>query len=63
QDQNQDQNQNNQDQNQGQAPQQISQDAAEAMLQAIDAKEKQTKDKVDEKKAAVLQGKQKLKNW
>ena len=33
------------------------------MLQAIQAQEKETGDKVDKEKAAVLQSRQKEKNW
>ena len=76
QDQNQDQNQNqdqqNQNQNQdqqqdqGQGQQgeaQISPQQAQQMLQAIQQKEKETQEKVDEKKAAALKSRQKEKNW
>lgn len=75
-DQNQDQNQNNdnQDQNQNQnndqqkQPQQgqqpkITPQAAQQMLQAIQAKEKETQDKVNKQKAEVLKSRQKDKNW
>ena len=70
QDQNQnDQNQNGQDQNnqdqdsqQGRQPQ-ISEQQAQQMLQAIQAQEKKTQDKVNKEKAALLQSKQKEKNW
>lgn len=69
-DQNQDQNQNNQNnqdqnQNQGQQPQEskISPQQAQQMLQAIQAKEKETQDKVNKEKAALLRSKQKDKNW
>ena len=66
QDQNQDQNQN-QDQQQQQQPQpqeqQISPQQARQMLQAIQAKEKETQDKVNKEKAAVLKSRQKDKNW
>ena len=41
----------------------ISPQAAQQMLQAIQAKEKQTQDKVNKKKAAAMQSKQKQKNW
>ena len=67
-DQNQDQNQQNQDQqdkqqnNQGQQPK-ISPQAAQQMLQAIQAKEKETQDKVNKQKAEVLKSRQKEKNW
>ena len=33
------------------------------MLKAVEAKEKQTQDKVDKEKAALLKSKQKEKNW
>ena len=58
---------NNQDQ---QEPQQspeeqpkISPQAAQQMLQAIQAKEKETQDKVKKEKAAALKARQKDKNW
>lgn len=65
---NQDQNQDNrdqQDQNQGQQPQEskISPQQAQQMLQAVQAKEKETQDKVNKEKAAILQSRQKEKNW
>ena len=69
QDQNQDQqNQDQQDdRQQGQQPQpqetQLSPQQAQRMLQAIQEKEKQTQEKVDEKKAAALKSRQKEKNW
>ena len=71
QDQNQDQqqdqqqNQQNQDQqNQQQNPdQQISQQQARQMLKAVQAKEKETQDKVKKEKAALLKSSQKEKNW
>ena len=65
QDQNQDQNRNQNDQNQSQQPQesQISPQQAQQMLKAIQAKEKDTQDKVNKEKAALLQSKQKEKNW
>ena len=66
QDQNQDQNQN-QDQDQQQQDQQeqpqISPQQAQQMLQAIQAREKETQDKVNKEKAAALQARQKDKNW
>ncbi len=78
-DQDQDQNQNQQEQNQDQDRQnqeqqdqqqkpeqqqpEISPQQAEMMLQAIQAKEKETQDKVNKEKAAVLNSKQKEKNW
>lgn len=59
QDQQQDQNQDQQDQGkQGISPQQ-----AQQMLQAIQAKEKETQDKVKKEKAAALSSRQKEKNW
>ena len=69
QDQNQDQQQNQQDQNKGQDQQQqqeqqeLSAQQAQQLLQAIQEKEKQTQEKVDEKKAAALKSRQKEKNW
>ena len=73
QDQDQDQNQNqnqdqdrNQDQDQDQDQQeqpQISPQQAQQMLQAIQAREKETQDKVNKEKAAALQARQKDKNW
>ena len=67
QDQNQNQNNNQndqqkQDQNQGQQPK-ISPQAAQQMLQAIQAKEKETQEKVNKEKAAALSSRQKEKNW
>ena len=49
-------------QNQGQQPQ-ISPQAAQQMLQAIQAKEKETQDKVNKAKASALKSRQKEKNW
>ena len=67
QDQDQDQNQDQQDQNQQQKPYNgevgISPQQAQQMLQAIQAKEKETQDKVNKEKAAVLGSRQKEKNW
>ena len=66
QDQNQDQQDQNQDQQQqGQQPQpqEISPQQAQQMLQAVQAKEKETQDKVNKEKAAALQSRQKEKNW
>ena len=67
QDQNQDQQQNEKPQNQQNQPQQqeaqITPQAAQQMLQAIQAKEKETQDKVNQKKAAALKSRQKDKNW
>lgn len=57
--------QNQQDQN-GQQPQpqpKITPQAAQQMLQAIQAKEKETQDKVNKEKAKALQSRQKEKNW
>ena len=56
----------NQDQQQQQPQpqeQQISPQQARQMLQAIQAKEKETQDKVNKEKAAVLKSRQKDKNW
>ncbi len=71
QDQQQDQNQQDQDkdqdkqdqQQQQQQQQEISAQQAQQLLQAIQEKEKQTQEKVDEKKAAALKSRQKEKNW
>ena len=69
QDQNQDQQQNQQDQSkdqdqqQQQEQQELSAQQAQQLLQAIQEKEKQTQEKVDEKKAAALKSRQKEKNW
>ena len=49
-------------QHQGQQPQ-ISPQAAQQMLQAIQAKEKETQDKVNKAKAAAMKSRQKEKNW
>ena len=66
-DQNQDQKQNDKPQDQNSQPQQqeaqITPQAAQQMLQAIQAKEKETQDKVNKKKAEVLKSRQKEKNW
>ncbi len=73
-DSNQDQNQNRDDRNQDQhknqeqeqqSPQEakISPQAAQQMLQAIQAREKETQDKVNREKAAVMKSRQKEKNW
>ena len=64
--QNQDQNQDQQDQGQQPKPyngSEISPQQAQQMLQAIQAKEKETQDKVNKEKAAVLKSRQKEKNW
>ena len=68
-----DRNEDNRDQNQdngngGSQPQgssqpQISKQAAQQMLNAIMAKEKETQDKVKKEKAAVMKSRQKEKNW
>ncbi len=77
QDQNQDQNNDDQNQNQDQQDQnnqdkqqqqqqqepQISPQQAQQMLRAIQAKEKETQDKVNKEKAALLKSRQKEKNW
>ena len=62
---NKDQNKDNKDQsqqNQGQQPK-ITPQAAQQMLQAIQAKEKETQEKVKKEKAAALQSRQKERNW
>ena len=72
QDQNDDQNKDNQDQNKDQKQDQqnqsgsepkISPQAAQQMLHAIQAKEKETQDKVNKEKAAALSSRKKDKNW
>lgn len=71
QDQNQDQSQNNGQGNGNQQPQQgqqgqegkISPQQAQQMLRAIQAKEKETQDKVNKEKADALKSRQKEKNW
>lgn len=60
-DQNKDQNKN-QDQQQDQQPK-ITPQAAQQMLQAIQAKEKETQEKVNKEKAQALQSRQKERNW
>lgn len=73
---NQDQNQNNdqnKDQNQGDQPKpqqgegqgdvKISPQQAQQMLKAVQAREKETQDKVNKEKAALLKSRQKDKNW
>ena len=62
QDQNQDQNKDQQDRQQDQQPK-ITPQAAQQMLQAIQAKEKETQEKVEKEKAAALQSRQKDRNW
>ena len=59
---NQNQDQNKQEQQQGQQPK-ITPQAAQQMLQAIQAKEKETQEKVKKEKAAALQSRQKERNW
>ena len=60
----QDQNKNQQKQQQPQGePPKITPQAAQQMLQAIQAKEKETQDKVNKEKAEALKGRQKDKNW
>ena len=66
--QNQNQNQNNGQGNGSQQPQQgqegkISPQQAQQMLRAIQAKEKETQDKVNKEKADALKSRQKEKNW
>lgn len=72
--QNQDQNQDNQNDQQGQGDQNqgngqprpqpnITPQAAQQMLQAIQAKEKETQEKVKKEKAEALKSRQKEKNW
>lgn len=71
QNQDQNQNQNNDQGNGGQQPQQgqqgqegkISPQQAQQMLRAIQAKEKETQDKVNKEKADALKSRQKEKNW
>lgn len=62
--QNQDQNQDDQKEQprQGEQPK-ITPQAAQQMLQAIQAKEKETQDKVNKQKAEALKSRQKEKNW
>lgn len=59
---NQDRDQDKQQQQQEQQPQ-ISPQQAQQMLRAIQAKEKETQDKVNKEKAALLKSRQKEKNW
>ena len=61
--QNPDQDQQNQDQQQQDQQPQISPQQAQQMLRAIQAKEKETQDKVNKEKAALLKSRQKEKNW
>ncbi len=51
------------DKNDGQKQSQLSPQAAQQMLQAIQAKEKETQDKVQKAKAAAARSRQKEKNW
>lgn len=65
-DQQQDDQQQNEDQQNGEQTQddsRISDQTAKQILQAIQDKEKDTQDKVNKKKAAMMQSKQKQKNW
>jgi tetratricopeptide (TPR) repeat protein len=62
QDQNQDQ-QQQQQQEQPQDQQQLSAQQAAQLLQDVQAKEKETQDRVNKEKAAVLRSRQKEKNW
>ena len=52
-----------QNQGQGQGDAKISPQQAQQMLNAIQAREKETQDKVNKEKAAVLKSRQKDKNW
>ena len=61
-DQNQDQNDQNRNQQNGQQPK-ITPQAAQQMLQAIQAKEKETQEKVKKEKAQALQSRQRERNW
>jgi tetratricopeptide (TPR) repeat protein len=63
QDQQQDRNDQNQDQQQEEQEQKISPQQAQQMLKAIQAKEKETQDKVKKEKAEMLKSRQKEKNW
>lgn len=60
---NQDRNQDNNNQHQQSQQPKLSKQAAQQMLNAMLAKEKETQDKVKKEKAAVMQSKQKEKNW
>lgn len=65
-DQQQDQNQNQQDQDQQQKPyngSELSPQQTQQMLQALQAKEKETQDRVNQEKAARVKSRQKEKNW
>ena len=59
------QNQDNQNDQERQSPQQegISPQQAQQMLRAVQAKEDETRSKVEKEKAALLQSRQKEKNW
>jgi tetratricopeptide (TPR) repeat protein len=59
----QDQNKDQQKQQPQGEPPKITPQAAQQMLQAIQAKEKETQDKVNKEKAEALKGRQKDKNW
>ena len=66
QDDSQDQNDQNKDQQKQQSqgePPKITPQAAQQMLQAIQAKEKETQEKVNKEKAEAMKGRQKDKNW
>lgn len=65
-DQNKDQNQGDQPKSQqgdGQGEAKISPQQAQQMLKAVQAREKETQDKVNKEKAALLKSRQKEKNW
>ena len=65
-DQNKDQNQGDQpkpQQGEGQGDAKISPQQAQQMLKAVQAREKETQDKVNKEKAALLKARQKEKNW
>ena len=65
-DQNKDQNQGDQpkpQQGEGQGDAKISPQQAQQMLKAVQAREKETQDKVNKEKAALLKSRQKEKNW
>ena len=65
-DQNKEQNQGDQpkpQQGQGQGEAKISPQQAQQMLKAVQAREKETQDKVNKEKAALLKSRQKEKNW
>ena len=55
--------QDNKDQQQNQPPPEITPQAAQQMLQAIQNKERETKEKMEKEKAKVMQSRQKEKNW